>query len=98
MNAPRWLLGVFCLLVMPITACAADCTQDMIRSVSKSGAIVTSSGHLFQVLGQDFIDYTKWGPNEQVTVCEKSSADQAPVYHLTNAARKETLVVVKRPR
>ena len=77
---------------------AVQCEADAIRVVQDKGArIETVKGRLFQPLGQDFIDPSRWRPQERVTICVEDSVPLVPTplfYKLTNLSRGETLVVL----
>ena len=77
---------------------AVQCETDTIRVVRDKGArIETVKGRLFEPLGQDFIDPTRWRPQEQITICAEEPVPlvpNPPFYKLTNLSRGETLAVL----
>jgi len=77
---------------------AVQCETDTISAVRDAGARITMvKGRLFEPLGQDFIDPSRWRPQEQITICAEPPvplAPSAPFYKLTNLSRGETLVVL----
>ena len=77
---------------------AVQCETDTISAVQNAGTrIATVKGRLFEPLGQDFIDPSRWRPQEQITICIEPSVPplpNPPFYKLTNLSRGETLVVL----
>ena len=93
------------LLFNSVAGSAAECETDTIKSVRNSPQpggssgiyIATSAGRMFEVLGQDFIDPTRWQPQEQITICvdePESSNPNLAYYKITNLKRSEVLVVL----
>lgn len=58
-------------LLWSATVYASDCDDDTIRSVTGDGEIiVTSSGHVYDVMAGDEIDSALWLPISDILICE----------------------------
>lgn len=91
------IVWVSALLSFPAWS-AVQCETDTISAVLDSGArIATAKGRVFEPLGQDPIDPSRWRPQEQITICAEERVPlvpDPPFYKLTNLSRGETLVVL----
>jgi hypothetical protein len=68
-----------------------ECKGDILAKMSKNSEyIYSSSGAVFEVLGQDFIDSQKWKKGDIISICKNPQHD---VFQISNLNRNEILVV-----
>jgi hypothetical protein len=79
-------------VVVSLKSCQADVVSQIVKDSDAAAPylIMTASGHIFRIFGQDFIDPRTWRKGEAISVCPDDKDRRFA--EITNTHRKERLV------